>query len=248
MEWLNARPIRWQMKSKVFAPTRLMWGGFIIGFIGFCALGNWQINRAEQKEQLIIAYYEANQANPVAFNEAITSNLPNQRRIFAQGRWLSEKTVLQDNVTQENGVSGFNVMTAFALDSGTIVWVDRGWKAWLNGVKNIPELPILATGPVRIEGRTAQPLRRFSLGDSPVEQGWPKVVQVFKTTQTQPWFQKPVADHIIQWKSADEDGLLRQWPVVYGNPDKHRAYAMQWFSFAFILLVLFVYLNRRKAG
>ena len=44
------------------------------------------------------------------------------------------------------------------------------------------------------------------------------------------------------------DALARQWPRPDAGMDKHRGYALQWFSFAGIGLIVWVLLSLRRTG
>ena len=47
----------------------------------------------------------------------------------------------------------------------------------------------------------------------------------------------------------DAYGFVREWKAVYGiTPDKHRAYAMQWFTLALVLVLIYIGVNTRRHG
>jgi len=52
---------------------------------------------------------------------------------------------------------------------------------------------------------------------------------------------------ILQLDESNEDGFVREWQPVYGvTPDKHRAYAMQWFTLALVLLLIYIGVNSKR--
>jgi surfeit locus 1 family protein len=52
---------------------------------------------------------------------------------------------------------------------------------------------------------------------------------------------------ILLLDKSDEHGFVREWQPVYGvTPDKHRAYAMQWFTLAVVLLLIYVGVNSKR--
>ena len=231
--------------GKLFAPAIWGWLLFFVGFSVFMALANWQLNRAVEKEEKIIQRVLANREGTVDFltlkpfsNEAVFRNTE------AQGHWVRGMDIIQDNVLIR-GVSGFHLLSPLKLSDGSYVLVNRGWKAWPNGVKQLPTLPKLPAGMQRIVGETALPLRRIELAKTPINRSWPKVVQKLEMDKVAQWLQAQLAPVLIHQRSDAQDGLVRQWKVVYGNPDKHRAYALQWFVFGIIFAVFFVALNRK---
>ena len=242
---LKNRPIQIAVNGRVFAPFLWAWALFFVGLLGFIALGNWQLNRAAEVDTQLALRTEANLAGAVDFKQLPIS--PTQalyRRVVLQGEWLQGRDIIQDNVTY-SGQSGFHVITPFMLTDNLIVLVDRGWKAWGKQGRQLPSLPALPVGRVELMGESALPLRRFVLGDDIVEAVWPRLVQRLDTTQVQAWLGMPVASMIVRLQSENKQGLVQQWDI-YGNPDKHRAYATQWFLFGFALCIFFVVLNLRK--
>jgi len=50
---------------------------------------------------------------------------------------------------------------------------------------------------------------------------------------------------IVQQTDAGDDGLLRSWPRLSSGVDKHRGYALQWYSLAALIAVLTVIFGAR---
>jgi surfeit locus 1 family protein len=52
---------------------------------------------------------------------------------------------------------------------------------------------------------------------------------------------------ILLLDESDEHGFLREWQPVYTvSPDKHLAYAMQWFTLALVLLLIYIGVNSKR--
>lgn len=58
--------------------------------------------------------------------------------------------------------------------------------------------------------------------------------------------QKTVYPFIIRLDKKDTQGFVREWETVSMQPSRHLGYALQWFSMAFVILILFVALNLKK--
>jgi cytochrome oxidase assembly protein ShyY1 len=113
------------------------WAGYlaltVIFAIVCCALGTWQLNRrAEALAE--VARIDANyDADPVPVAEA----LPDLTAFDVDQRWqvvaLTGEFLAGEEVVVRNrpfeGSSGFEVITPFRLDDGTVFMVDRGWIA-----------------------------------------------------------------------------------------------------------------------
>ena len=53
---------------------------------------------------------------------------------------------------------------------------------------------------------------------------------------------------VIQQTSDTSDGLAREWERPDTGVDRHRSYALQWYSFAALAAVLYVLLGFKRAG
>jgi surfeit locus 1 family protein len=112
----------------------------------------------------------------------------------------------------------------------------------------LPDLPGPA-GAVALEAITSlQPEKLFRLGDAEENNvGWPKVVQQLDLAQLEQVLETRLLSVILLLDKSDEHGFVREWQPVYGvTPDKHRAYAMQWFTLAVVLLLIYVGVNSKR--
>ena len=51
---------------------------------------------------------------------------------------------------------------------------------------------------------------------------------------------------IIEQHSAADDGLLREWPRPDAGVERNESYALQWYSFAALAVILALVLSFRK--
>jgi surfeit locus 1 family protein len=112
----------------------------------------------------------------------------------------------------------------------------------------LPELPGPA-GTVIVEGAVKLPPERLFRLDSTEEAhaGWPQVVQQLELTQLEQRLGYPLLPVVVLLDKADEHGFVREWKPVYDvPPDKHRAYAMQWFTLALVLLLIYLGVNSKR--
>jgi surfeit locus 1 family protein len=56
---------------------------------------------------------------------------------------------------------------------------------------------------------------------------------------------EPVFDGVVLLSPSADDGFVRDWRPAGVSPQKHVGYAVQWFSFAGTLLLLYLVLNFR---
>lgn len=227
-----------------FKPTLWPTLGAIILLPMLISLGLWQWHRAEYKQQLLDHYTQQGQA-PLTIDEALKD--PEGFRYFPlrlHGHYLPDKQFLQDNQFYEHQV-GYYVLTPFITDSQQILLVNRGWIT-----KQLPHSQLeLSSKPTTLTGRvSAPPTRTFHLGDNFTNHSssWPKVMQVIKLGELSSALSQPLQPILLLLNPDQSDGFVRDWQPQGLPPEKHRAYSLQWFALATLLVVLFIVLNIRQ--
>ena len=77
--------------------------------------------------------------------------------------------------------------------------------------------------------------------------GWPQVIQHIDFAAIGSRLGYPVMPLVVQLDAEDAHGFTRDWKAIYGiTPDKHRAYAMQWFTLALVLVLIYLGVNTKR--
>ena len=77
--------------------------------------------------------------------------------------------------------------------------------------------------------------------------GWPQVIQHVEFADIGERLGEDTLPVVVQLASDEPHGFARDWKPVYGiSPDKHRAYAMQWFTLALVLVVIYTGVNTKR--
>jgi cytochrome oxidase assembly protein ShyY1 len=122
------------------------------------------------------------------------------------------------------------------------VLVNRGWLAAAPGSLLEVRTP---RGEQRIEGialeRLPQALEPGALGKGNVRQNLDVADFAAETGLA-------LAPMVIEQHSPADDGMERDWPRVDFGIEKHEGYALQWYSFAALAIVLAVVLSFRRGG
>lgn len=212
----------------------------------FCGLGIWQLDRAEQKRS-IASSLEMRRKLPAL---PITHDLPDAgqlefRTVIAAGRYLSEKTVLIEN-RKHQGKTGFHVITPLQLaDTGQIVLVNRGWipRPRQNEQLSIPspQADLIIEGKVNIPQPPALELS-FKIEPTDAAPHWPFLTLEHYSA----WSGLEILPFLILQAPQDSDAFIRQWPQAQANDWMHIGYAVQWFAFALIALVIWLRLSLHK--
>jgi surfeit locus 1 family protein len=124
-------------------------------------LGNWQMNRAEEKRErqaLLEARFNDNPVRLTAAGPDAQSLI--YRRVRAAGRWIPERQFFVDNQIHD-GRAGFNVITPLRLEPGPgVLLVNRGWIGRSPDYPRAPRVDVPA-GPVEVAGLASRPPARF---------------------------------------------------------------------------------------
>jgi surfeit locus 1 family protein len=212
-------------------------------------LGLWQLERAAWKQELVDAHEASTQLAPADSGWLLESGeLVAFRPVRLRGQYDLAHQLLLDNRTYR-GHAGYHVLTPLRLADGeSVVLVNRGWVPTGLDRALLPELPGPA-GPVVIEAVTSLPPEKlFRLGDvEERNEGWPKVVQQRDLARFEQLLGTGLLPVILLLDESNEHGFVREWQPVYGvSPDKHRAYAMQWFTLALVLLLIYIGVNSKR--
>lgn len=221
------------------------------------ALGNWQLDRAAERDAISRSIESGRQSAPLALRPGTPpEQLQDWRQAQATGTWLPRFTVLLDN-RNFNGRPGFWVATPMLIDEadGMALLVLRGWIA--RPVAPGERLPELAP-PAGVQTVTGQMLGRvprmfelwsFSGGDpSALPSGFPAAGDEPPRVQNLDLGGYAAATGlkllpvVLEQTSDDAAGaaLNREWPLPPTDSDTNRGYALQWFSFAAIALAAWI--------
>lgn len=206
-------------------------------------LGFWQLQRAEDKARLQSEWAERQSAAPVPLT-VLADQAPEQwvyRGVRLTGEFLIDRYLLLDNRVRQ-GRFGYEVVGLLALKQGGVALVNRGW---LPGDPARRELPVIdwPRGEVSLIGHLYRsPGEPYLLGKQDFFGRWPLVVQALQVG--------PLAERLrtefpgglfpleVRLKAGEPGALFVDWQIVNVSPEKHQAYAVQWFTMATFLVLL----------
>ena len=200
------------------------------------------------KEALRAQFDAAGRADPVALPSlpGIADWTPlRYRPVVATGEYMSSRQILIDNKVH-SGRAGYHVVTPLALADGRIVLVNRGWIAQGASRSDLPAAPA-PSGVVSVQGRVAIPAAGYlefsAAAPGPVWQNLdPARIAAADGLDLLPIVVEATAAPL------PDDGLLRDWPAPDFGIEQHRIYMVQWYLFALVAAVLWIWFHRRRSS
>lgn len=208
----------------------------ILGVGVLCALGCWQWHRAIEKQNMLLAYHAEANEKPVRWDAHLLK--PSQyKRIEVQGRY-GDPIFLLDNQYHEHQW-GRHVLSPFWLDKEAVVMVDRGWIKGEVGGQGLPQVNT-PSGTKILKGSVYYPRKNTWVGEENEIQPGAKmlVLEQFDGAYLSKILHQTVKPFIIRLAPEEPFGFVREWTVVSMPPERHKAYAFQWFALAILLAVL----------
>ncbi|MGV8919609.1 MAG: SURF1 family protein [Pseudomonas sp.] len=208
-------------------------------------LGFWQLGRGEEKRLLLNTYAERRVAEPMASTHLEQTTDPAYRRVQLRGQFDSEHSLMLDNSTRE-GRPGIELIQPFHDQaSGLWLWVNRGWLPWPS--RRTPPNYTTPDQTVNLNAWVYVPSgATFQLAPDPVGAPWPRLVTAVEPTKLWP----ELGREGFAYEVRLEPGVAAyqiDWPVVAMGPEKHLAYAVQWFAMSTALFGLYLYLGLHNA-
>ena len=208
----------------------------------FISLGHWQSRRADAKRAAALELERAERAAPIELAPgALDAAALVHKRVAARGVFVADRTVLLNRLRRAR--PGYEVVTPLRFSqSQWHVLVNRGWLAAIQGAPPEVRTP---GGEQRIVGIALERLPRA------LEAGPPSGGDVRQNVDLAGFAAETgleLAPFVIEQHSAADDGLAREWPRVDLGIERNESYALQWYSFAALALVLGVIMSFRRGA
>ncbi|MFQ3196386.1 MAG: surfeit locus 1 family protein [Paraglaciecola sp.] len=217
----------------------------LVAVVIMFALGLWQLQRAEQKSTRLAMIEVAASTSAITLAQTINSkedirDLP----VRLTGTLNPDTYLLLDNRIHQGRV-GFEVLSLLSTDSGNVL-INFGWVAGDPSRLSLPEVNLPYTLQ-DIKGKVAIPQTNPMVSETAdFVQNWPKVIQQLDLVFIQQVLQQPILPFIVQLDPVVTSGFIRQWQPVVMSPEKHIAYAIQWFGLAIAALMIYGFALRGK--
>jgi cytochrome oxidase assembly protein ShyY1 len=226
----------------------LLWPLALLAMLAFVGLGRWQLRRADEKQAML-----AGVATVLAQRDAqsLAAQSLQDTRVYAwaagRGRFLPGPALLLDNQRRGRQV-GVEVFRIFEPVGGRALLVDLGWLP-LDGARQLPQVPLPANERFLRGLLLPPPSPGLALGPA------------YSVTDRERWLltrvdiaalsgglNAPLAPRVLRIDPDQPIGYARDLDILPNTlpPEKHRGYALQWFSLAAAMLILTVFLSLRR--
>jgi surfeit locus 1 family protein len=232
---------------RVFAPSLGMTALTVALCALFVYLGRWQWHRGNARQEAWDRFSRGAE-KVVPLGSEPLSSVPQFQRVSLHGRFDEAHQFLLDNRSYQ-GRAGYEVLTPLLRFSGDVALVDRGWVPFSGLRQRLPGVAIESHDEITVTGRVAAlPSAGLASGRAaPSREGpWPKVTSFPTMNELSAAFGAPLEHQIVLLDSHDPDGYVRDWHPPGLEPERHWSYAVQWWSFAAVLLFLWVRLSLKK--
>jgi surfeit locus 1 family protein len=240
----SIRPVKFRF-SLAIVPAIIFIGLLVL----LIRLGFWQLGRAEEKRQELTLFAQRNVENRLVITENFVDNPSTYRyrHVEITGHYDFRQQFLIDNQIVQ-GKPGYFVMTPFIIPQlEKAILVNRGWVPLIPDRSKLPDIS-LKTIAAKITGRLNKfPSVGIVLAGAEIpSESWPSVVQVVNVKILADKLGYDLFQSQMELDPEMPDGFLREWKTaLMMTPERHTAYAVQWFGLALTLIIL-CYLFSRK--
>lgn len=200
-------------------------------------LGFWQLQRAEEKQHRLDYIQQQNQGTDLTLEEIFKMGNVQDMPISFSGELMREHALFWDNRVV-NGAVGYEVIVPVKTSQGLLL---ANW-GWVKGSPDRSRLPSVRfpSHPVQFSGVVWTPSNNPFIASEPLNAGWPKVIQQLDLNALQAYFSLSILPFSVALKNTETHGFVNNHRPVVMPPEKHIAYAIQWFGLALACGVIFV--------
>ncbi len=209
-------------------------------------LALWQLQRADEKAATDTRFEQRRLLSPVPMERVDAGDVDGLKYlpVALSGHFMADQYFLLDNRIHK-GRFGYEVLAIMQLaGSQQAVLVNRGWIAGDSSRQSLPAVPGVR-GQHSLTGHVyVAPGEPYLLADTPLEPGWPKRIQAIEMNKLTPAVAAVTTATLFPYTvRIDPDqgaALTADWQVVNVSAEKHTGYAVQWFTMAAALFILYV--------
>lgn len=232
---------------KLFGIRPLLWPTLITlpAVLGALALGTWQVQRLQWKNQVIAERQARRDAPPLAgLPERFDATEHAFRKVRVTGRFLHDKESYYA-ARSFRGNAGYHIVTPLAVAQGHVL-ADRGWVP-LDRKSPATRQPGNVEGEVAVEGylRGQTGPGWFTPDNEPLKNFWfwidiPAMARTHGIGKFENYY-------IEAGPTENPGGFPIGGQTRFELPNDHLNYAITWYAMALIGIVIYLLYHRRRA-
>lgn len=231
----------WQFRAR-FWPT----AAAIFFIVVTVKLGNWQLSRAQEKEERQTQLNQLSQQPIISLPVApVRLEDYRYRKVEVFGTYVPEHMIYLDNKINR-GRAGYHIVTPLKLGNSSMhVLINRGWIATGRTRSELPDIPV-PNGKISVIGIAESPeIRTLELSTETVSGKVWENLHLDRYRKVTGLTLQPVI--LLQENDNVKDGLIREWTRPDSGASRNLGYAFQWFSMALAALILYLVLSVKKS-
>jgi surfeit locus 1 family protein len=208
-------------------------------------LGFWQLERAAEKTQRLEQIHSVSSLAAIDLMQAAglgTTAL--DMPVQFTGTIDSKHVFFIDNRIYQGRVGYELVAPVITAEGG--VMVNFGWLAAPKVRTELPDF-VLSTQEQAFQGVVSIPqLNKMITETASVDGQWPKVLQQANLQEFSRHYLSPIYPFMVLLDAEANSQFERHWQPVVMAPERHIAYAIQWFALAGAAVLIYLRVARKK--
>ncbi len=205
------------------------------------SLGLWQLQRADEKADIATMYLQRSTEVPKTLNDVEAVEDKTNIAVTIKGSYKDQHWLLENQ--WRNKVLGVDVLSLFETSDGQHVLINRGWLE--NRQRDSNPSFVTPTGLQQISATIYQPSKDpFTLGalilDSQQKTTripYLDILQISASISTE------LYPYSLRLSGNEGESFDTNWPQINVKPETHIGYAVQWFLFAALAVIVFIFAN-----
>lgn len=221
---------------KIF--TYLELGIYTLLLVILLQLGIWQLHRANEKKMILHEYqkrarqaellWDAGKIKPAVFQKVVVQGKQSHLRFYLDNQFFNHHL-------------GYDVLFPLQLKDDSILLVDAGW---VMATANRQDLPMIPIHPKKywagqVYYPATHPIQLGRLIDHQQNQIY--VIESIDFAGLEKILKHPIHPWVLRLNPEDSGKYQRNWQIINMTPERHQAYALQWFTMALVVGVIFLW-------
>ncbi|RDV24841.1 SURF1 family protein [Alteromonas aestuariivivens] len=233
--------------TRTYLKSAVAASGVLAAIITMVGLGLWQLQRMQQKELRLNSIAELSGQQGVALSALnLKSDLLQDVPVQFVGQPDLNRLVFLDNRI-EGGVVGYEVLVPVVFEHGQVL-VNYGWVAATQSRQQLPVVSI-DPGEQMYHGVVSVPQRNPLVSETAQSTDpFPLLIQQLDLPKLEVLLETELVPVVIQLSAQKDSAFVRNWQPVVMPPEKHFAYAVQWFvlAMAAAIVALLVFFSKGR--